>query len=549
MNRRFRGASLTLAWLLAGLWAAHADASTWAHTYSLNPDIRFRASCERSDGTLLLLGLTNESNNRAAALAMDGTGRVLWTKTFDRTGLADIALNAVCMGDGGAILVGFTTIAGSDSDGWLFRIDAAGNVLWNYRYGTPGSENFNGGALLPDGLVVVGAKDRRAWIGKFDLNGMPIWGRIIDKGNVDAFGSRVAASPDGSIVFVGSSGVPLIPPFVAKLDGNGTLLWFEDLGVGGSDGMHSCSVLPNGNILALGGGGFGGPVNVAIATLLNSSGAVIWHRGFPSIPSEFSIVYTGDGVQTPDGGFLIGGRGPMADPNLSGWLMKLDAAGDPVWQKQFLDQDGLNGEVFLVDPLADGTYLVAGDAQDVRRLDAQGNAGVPCPISVDFVSTPSTVPPPVTFPTVTVTDVLLPRTSASAVEGTATSSLRSCGQADSDVDGYPDGLDNCPVIANPDQSDVDGDAVGDVCDNCPSAVNPGQSDIDGDGLGDACDPDIDGDGLPNGSDNCPSVINVNQRDQDRDGVGDVCDNCPKRDNPDQLDSDQDGVGDVCDKKH
>lgn len=58
--------------------------------------------------------------------------------------------------------------------------------------------------------------------------------------------------------------------------------------------------------------------------------------------------------------------------------------------------------------------------------------------------------------------------------------------ADIDADGIPNGLDNCPLIPNPDQADADGDSVGDVCDVCPDVPDPGQEDTDGDGVGDAC---------------------------------------------------------------
>ena len=73
--------------------------------------------------------------------------------------------------------------------------------------------------------------------------------------------------------------------------------------------------------------------------------------------------------------------------------------------------------------------------------------------------------------------------------------------ADSDGDGLPEALDNCPGVANLDQADEDGDGAGDVCDNCPGLANASQSDLDGDGAGDACDDcpedatdDADGDG-------------------------------------------------------
>jgi hypothetical protein len=58
---------------------------------------------------------------------------------------------------------------------------------------------------------------------------------------------------------------------------------------------------------------------------------------------------------------------------------------------------------------------------------------------------------------------------------------------DSDNDGVPNGLDNCPDVANEDQADADGEGVGDACDNCPNTPNDDQADADGNGVGDACD--------------------------------------------------------------
>jgi hypothetical protein len=39
------------------------------------------------------------------------------------------------------------------------------------------------------------------------------------------------------------------------------------------------------------------------------------------------------------------------------------------------------------------------------------------------------------------------------------------GPTDSDSDGIPDALDNCPAVSNPDQKDLDGDGLGDACDD------------------------------------------------------------------------------------
>ncbi len=166
--------------------------------------------------------------------------------------------------------------------------------------------------------------------------------------------------------------------------------------------------------------------------------------------------------------------------------------------------------------------------------------------------------------------------------------------SDRDSDGLLDGVDNCPLSANPSQADMDGDGDGDVCDddldgdgidnffdNCRNVANSNQSDVDGDGIGDLCD-DHDGDGVLDIHDNCKWISNWDQSDDDMDGIGNVCDddldndgisntadfcphdplarqvnsdtdrwgddcdNCPLVANDNQLDIDKDGLGDVCD---
>lgn len=97
---------------------------------------------------------------------------------------------------------------------------------------------------------------------------------------------------------------------------------------------------------------------------------------------------------------------------------------------------------------------------------------------------------------------------------------------DSDGDGLPDFLDDCPKVFNPirpmdfgRQADADNDGIGDACDECPNDKDQKCKDH-------PTSSDLDGDGVPNDADNCPQVSNPDQEDEDGDGHGDACDPCP-----------------------
>ncbi|MEW5983514.1 MAG: thrombospondin type 3 repeat-containing protein, partial [Acidobacteriota bacterium] len=115
----------------------------------------------------------------------------------------------------------------------------------------------------------------------------------------------------------------------------------------------------------------------------------------------------------------------------------------------------------------------------------------------------------------------------------------SCG-ADSDDDGVPDALDNCPSVPNPGQLNTGGDPTkGNACD-----VPTNKDECKANGWRTFTSAGFRNQGQ------CVAFVEradrVRGRDGDRDGIPDTSDNCPAIANSSQLDSDNNGRGNACD---
>lgn len=122
-------------------------------------------------------------------------------------------------------------------------------------------------------------------------------------------------------------------------------------------------------------------------------------------------------------------------------------------------------------------------------------------------------------------------------------------QPDSDMDGVPDSVDECPLrygmASMAGCPDSDSDGLSDARDECPDSAGPVRG----------C-PDADSDGIPDKSDACPLEVGTvllkgcPERDSDGDGLADHLDECPHTSGTIALngcpDTDGDGIRDADD---
>ncbi len=152
-------------------------------------------------------------------------------------------------GAGGAFLGGFTSGSLSapnlgESDAWLARCDAAGQVLWSTQFGTSG---FDGTfAVAPDGaggVFAAGSEGAlngffdQAWLARYSGAGQQLWRFELP---ATALGQSIfRAQPDGAGgVFVLGQTISFpyykVTGWVARYDSAGVRAWIHFIGPAGS---------------------------------------------------------------------------------------------------------------------------------------------------------------------------------------------------------------------------------------------------------------------------------------------------------------------------
>eukprot|EP01022_Parablepharisma_sp_SALTPOND_P027084 TRINITY_DN6572_c0_g1_i1.p1 TRINITY_DN6572_c0_g1~~TRINITY_DN6572_c0_g1_i1.p1 ORF type:complete len:2609 (-),score=102.52 TRINITY_DN6572_c0_g1_i1:818-8608(-) len=109
-----------------------------------------------SDGKLLVVGF-NGLTPDIWALKLSSTGAIIWEKNYGTTLNEDKGYAVTAMYDGGFLLAGTTSDLLLPTQGYIIRLNSAGNLLWSKQVGGAGSEVLWGIAMSPDGgYCVVG---------------------------------------------------------------------------------------------------------------------------------------------------------------------------------------------------------------------------------------------------------------------------------------------------------------------------------------------------------------------------------------------------------
>lgn len=288
----------------------------------------------------------------------DFTGQLERVVTYGGSN-EDEANNVVATSDGGVIVIGSTRSIDGDItdktapnfDVWVLKLNAAGDIQWSKTYGgsnadlgeaiintTDGGYAFIGSSRSNDGDASANAGAADHWLVKLNASGDIQWERSYGfEGNDEGF--SLIQTSDGGYFF-------------------GGVLDFTNSGGQGNDGLTRSA--------AHAGGEFWG-------TKVSSDGSLEFRRYFGGSKDDFCRGV----VETPDGGFLMGGSSESIDFNIDNnkgqydfWVMKMGTDKELEWQRSYGGSQIDFGWGFIA--TRDGNYILSGDVrsndQDVSSI-------------------------------------------------------------------------------------------------------------------------------------------------------------------------------------
>jgi hypothetical protein len=188
----------------------------WAKAFRTSGgDDVLHAGVELPTGGFLLAG------GSGTVLNLDPSGGLVWARSY---GLAEIREIAPSAG-GGFVMAGWRPAGGSDA-AELIAIDAAGEILWRGTYGQTGvAYRFFAVAPLPGGGFLAGGEvngpgftDFHGWVARLDASGDLVWQRHLNDPGGEVHAVAVAA---GGGVLVGGRRQNFPRMMVGRLDGTG----------------------------------------------------------------------------------------------------------------------------------------------------------------------------------------------------------------------------------------------------------------------------------------------------------------------------------------
>lgn len=321
----------------SSLQIAKGASLLWEKTYGGTGDDRCFYAANAGSGYVIVGSSTSFELGKTVAwiVRLDPDGNALWNRTYNENSGSEFRY--VISLDDGFLLVGNTFTVSGGTDGYVVKIDNYGNPLWNITLQTGSGVNklFSAAKTQGDFVLVgltepAGNGNSQIWLVKIDANGNVIWNRTFG-GSLDSAGRGVTLTQDGCYMVAGYTDDTANLDYdflVLKIDTAGTLLWNRTYGGPESDKAYAIAPAAGGCVITGDTRSKGAGESDAWVIRIDLNGSLLWDRtvggkGFDA-PTCITLL--------PNGDYLVGGiTFSFGNGQRDFWLFKVDDAGKVLW--------------------------------------------------------------------------------------------------------------------------------------------------------------------------------------------------------------------------
>ncbi|WP_266203368.1 Ig-like domain-containing protein [Pontibacter kalidii] len=392
----------------------------WDKRYGGSGNDAVTAIVNDNDGGYIIGGVSNSlesggdksSGTKGKAdfwvVKVNSSGEKVWDRTLGGSGV-DFLTSITLTPDGGFLLGGRsdsgvggdkTEASRGSNDFWVVKMNAAGEKVWDRTYGGEGDDGVRVIATAPDGGYLLSgysssdiSGDKNSenkgsydyWIVKIDANGKKIWDKSFGGlHSEDQYAGKTIPLTGGGYLIGGASNSGVSGDksessrgyadyWVVKVNSAGEKVWDKTFGGMSSEELYGLAETGDGGYLLSGWSTSGiegdktappkGRHRAYWVIKIDAAGTKVWDKTFGGSDNDEPFAL----APTPDGGFLLGGRsdsgvgGDKTEASRGGydfWVVKMNAAGEKVWDKTYggSDDDGI--QAIAVTP--DGQFIVGG---------------------------------------------------------------------------------------------------------------------------------------------------------------------------------------------
>ena len=241
--------------------------------------------------------------------------------------------------DSSYVVTGSSSSWGESSQAFLLKIDTVGNYLWSQSYGGPESEagkrvlyNADLGFYIAGFSNSFGSGDFDAYLVKTDLNGNKLWEKTYGKPSDWERINDAIWTKDSTILMVGevqATNGAASDILIIHADKNGDTLWTKTFGSIGEDRANSIISVQD-SLFIIGGEMFIPDSNLVKGFILkmNTAGDIIWQDTITDLAGKYGVTDLSLGVNVI---YVVGFR-EINPENFDDYAGKFDINGTLIFQ-------------------------------------------------------------------------------------------------------------------------------------------------------------------------------------------------------------------------